>query len=259
MLTPKVNKHGQTGKGRVSVLVLLATVVTVLIFARLGFWQLSRANEKIELVKASQDASTQPALEVLEEIDSNIIYRTVELSGRFDFEHQFLRDNMVFEKQPGFEVLTPFVFGDVPETGSSRAILVNRGWVPLGTDRQRRPDVSRGSDLAVPHSLRGVLVQPSKGFTLGEAIDPSENSWPLVVQYLDYETLAARLDTIPLLPAVVVLDEGHPQSFSYSWRPVADGPEKHYGYAFQWFAMLIAVVVLFIYLNFFKKDEPDRA
>lgn len=251
-----VHKPALAGKTELSWLVVVATVITVALFARLGFWQLSRASEKVELLKLSDAASELPPLNRLDQPLAEKVYRTVELQGRFDFERQFLRDNVVFEKQPGLEVLTPYVLDNSSSSGAVNAILVNRGWLPWGPDRQQRPGVGVENELASVR-ISGILVKPSKGFTLGEAIDPSEHTWPLIVQYLDYETLSARLGSINLLPAVVVLHQDHALGFSYNWRPVADGPEKHYGYAFQWFSMLIAVVGLFIYLNFIKKNEPD--
>lgn len=238
-------------------MVVGVTVVAVVLFARLGFWQLERAQEKITILEAAAKASELPALTQLGDVNANV-YRPVELTGRFDFDRQFLRDNMVFERQPGYEVYTPFVLETPGKRAGSTTILVNRGWVPLGTNRQQRPDVNPKNGQRTD-IVNGLLVQPSKGFTLGAAIDESEQRWPLVLQFLDYETIFTRLDTMPVIPAVVVLDSDHPRSYAYSWKPVADGPEKHYGYAFQWFAMLFAVIVLFVYLNFVKKDEPNTA
>ena len=34
-----------------------------------------------------------------------------------------------------------------------------------------------------------------------------------------------------------------------NWRPAASGPEKHYGYAFQWFAMATALTAIFVVVN----------
>ena len=44
-----------------------------------------------------------------------------------------------------------------------------------------------------------------------------------------------------------------------NWRPAASGPEKHYGYAFQWFAMAAALTVIFVVVNLSRNesDEPD--
>ncbi len=256
MVTPMANKLLQTGKIKVPWVIVLVTVVVILLFARLGFWQLSRAQEKIDMLDDAAQAAELPALTQLSDAGDIEVYRSVSLRGRFDFERQFLRDNSVYNQQPGYEVLTPFRIESPDGAAPVRTILVNRGWVPLGPNRQQLPDITENTNNAEP-PLTGLLVKPSRGFTLGEALYEAQQQWPLVLQFLDYETIAQRLDTMALLPAVVVLAAEHPYSYTYAWKPVADGPEKHYGYAFQWFAMLVAVLVLFFYLNFYKKDEPD--
>lgn len=224
------------------------TIVVVALFARLGTWQLSRAQEKIDMRSAADSASQQSVITELQAIDDSMLYRQVALTGRYDFERQFLRDNRIHERQAGYEVLTPFY----PGNDTNLAILVNRGWVPQGADRTVKPEVSVNNDTTVSQ-VSGLIVKPSAGFTIGEAIDNSQADWPLVIQYIDYETISHKLDKMPLLPAVIVLAPGQPDSYTRIWQPVANGPEKHYGYAFQWFAMMLAVIVLFIYLNFLKK------
>ena len=63
------------------------------------------------------------------------------------------------------------------------------------------------------------------------------------------------MDKIPALDGVIVANAGQNGQLIYNWQPVATGPMKHYGYAFQWFAMLAAVIFLFVYLNFIKKFD----
>ncbi len=228
---------------------LLLTVVVAGLFARLGWWQMSRAQEKITMQGAADAQALQPAITELAEFDQSMLYRKVKLQGRYDFDRQFLQDNRIHKQRVGYEVLTPFY----PDHDKSRVILVNRGWIPQGKDRSSLPDISTGIAEPASRLASGLLVQPSKGFTLGDASDETQKSWPIVLQYIDYETIAAKLDKIGVLPAVLVLAPQEPQSYTYVWQPVANGPEKHYGYAFQWFAMMLAVIVLFVYLNFLKK------
>ena len=145
----------------------------------------------------------------------------------------------------------------------------------------RDRSIAKRKSFRRPGVLAGIVTSPSKGFAFGNALSEqalseqlseqalsetaladndasasnfanSEN-WPLVLQYIDYATIADKVDKIPLVRGVVVADQGQNGSLIYNWQPVANGPEKHYGYAFQWFAMLFAVIFLFIYLNFIKK------
>jgi surfeit locus 1 family protein len=49
---------------------------------------------------------------------------------------------------------------------------------------------------------------------------------------------------------ILLLDAGVPDGFERRWRPALGfGPERHLGYALQWFAFALLTVVLFIALN----------
>lgn len=240
---------------------LLVTLVFVAIFAKLGLWQLDRAQEKIAIDEAATTAQQQSPLQTVSRVPAQSdIYRAVTLRGVFDPEKQFLLDNRIHLSQPGYEVLTLF-YPDSTDTSEQKvgadrlAVLVNRGWIGNAGDRTSKPSVSMPVPAGEVVSLHGLLTVPSKGFTLGDAIDAGQHQWPVLLQYVDYETIASKLDKITLIEAVVVSAEGQNWNYAYNWQAVAGGPQKHYGYAFQWFAMLLAVIALFVYLNFIKKDE----
>ncbi len=263
-----------TKTGIVSIIV---TALLVVLFARLGLWQLDRAEEKRSMLAAKELAATVSALTTLDERTSirDIVYRKVELSGSYDYTKQFLLDNRIYKQQAGYEVITPFYPSE-----SDGFVLVNRGWVGHNGDRNDKPFIPVATTGQL---VTGVLTNPSKGFSIGPALEdteviqsenpvvvahseepgsegrrveraePRKQNWPLMLQYIDYATIADKVDKIPLVRGVVVADQGQNGSLIYNWQPVANGPEKHYGYAFQWFAMLFAVIFLFIYLNFIKK------
>lgn len=235
---------------------VLAIFLTA-VFARLGFWQLDRAAEKNRILTQTGQSLEKPVINSLvDHFPDTVRYRQSSLAGRFDFNRQFLLDNRVHNGRPGYEVLTPFFIEEEADV-----ILVNRGWVPQNGDRTIKPEVGdstlidsvAGTNPAV--IITGQLVTPSKGVTLGQSIDATEIAWPLVLQYLDYQTIAEKLDRTSLFNAVLVLSEGQVWSYTHNWQPVANGPEKHYGYAFQWFAMMLAVIAFYVYLNFIKSHE----
>ncbi len=185
------------------------------------------------------------------------LYRKVELTGRFDFSKQFLLDNRLHKRQAGYEVLTPFYLNvNSDGTPEQTVVLVNRGWVAGNADRTIKPVLGNSAKLAHESTvLTGLLVTPSKGLTLGDATDDTDQRWPKILQYADYETIAEKLDRIEIINAVIISSPNQDGNYIYNWQPVAHGPEKHYGYAFQWFAMLLAVLTFFVYLNLIKKDE----
>jgi len=218
-------------------------------FVRLGLWQLDRAQEKQDMQLRSESAAAEAPLTSIDpDMWMDDIYRTVQLTGSFDWRRQFLLDNRTVDGQAGFDIITPYFFTD------GQYVLVNRGWIGHNGDRK----VVLPDNSAAQADLTGLLANPSRGFTLGAATVPAsdgEPSWPVTLQFIDYGTIAAKLDKIPVIEGIVVADSGQPFSLRYHWKPVAGGAEKHLGYAFQWFAMLIALICLYLYWMVFKKHD----
>jgi surfeit locus 1 family protein len=59
---------------------------------------------------------------------------------------------------------------------------------------------------------------------------------------------------------IVLLDASLPDGYERQWRPALGfGPERHLGYALQWFAFAIVAVVLLIALNLRRRPpDPER-
>ncbi len=218
----------------------------LLLFLALGNWQLDRAHEKQLLLDKAKAASTgEPIALPLDRTDYTVLrYAPVEVSGRYDTDRQFLLDNEVRNGEVGYSVLTPLKI-----RGSDKAVLVDRGWVRQGLTRQLLPDVKfeQSEDL-----VRGtVYVAFGKGFHLGGA-DDGEIVWPRVIQFVDFDVLARRLG-YDLLPLVIRLSPEAPDGYLRQWKTVNMGPERHLGYAVQWFALATAMAVIFLIL-LFRKD-----
>ena len=87
------------------------------------------------------------------------------------------------------------------------------------------------------------MPPPVTGLLLGES-GHGKPGWPKVVQSVDLDRMSAALGQ-PLLPAVLLLDAGHPACFVCDWRPVAGvDADRHRGYAVQWFALAATLVVI---------------
>lgn len=209
------------------------------LFVNLGLWQLRRADEKTALM-AARDLRGQDAPVQLTSTAANpddLRYRRVVVSGEYDVEHQFLVDNQVHGQQPGYHVLTPL------RLDGGAAVLVNRGWIPMGTDRSQRPAVGIQTARV---QISGVADRfPGVGFKLKGADIPA-SGWPSVVQLPEPARLAERLG-YPVLPYQVLLDPSADEGYIRAWREVRLTPEKNRGYALQWF--LFAAVITVIYLR----------
>ena len=209
-----------------------AGALLIVAFSALGLWQLDRAAEKeatASLFEADGEYRTVRAGDTPE------LYERLAVRGRFLSERQVLIDNIVRAGRIGYFVITPLEL-----TLDDRLLLVNRGWVA------KQPDGDSAADLSVPadwQSLRGRAGRlPRVGIRPGPAFADSEG-WPRTAVYPSVEDVAAELGA-DLWPFVLLLDADDASGFRREWRPEESGPMTHYGYAFQWFAMALAVAVL---------------
>jgi surfeit locus 1 family protein len=222
----------------------ILTIVSVAVFVRLGFWQLSRAAEK-QALHARYSAGQQSVLELTPDTARTVSrYQRISARGRYDGSQQVLLDNMPSVMgQPGYRVVTPF------ELAPGVWILVDRGWHPMGRTRADLPDV------AVPDSPRTITGQmdalPKPGVRMGNAASTNAPAWPRVMNFPEHAAIAAALDR-NVLPGLVLLDPEQPDGYERVWRARAEtsmDPQQHYGYAVQWFAFAVVAVVLYVVLG----------
>ena len=221
---------------------LLPTAAAAAVFGLLcglGFWQLDRAAGKEE----RQAAFEARRAVVLDEIDLGgepLEFARVDLEGRYDPSHQFLQDNRTHQGRPGYYVLTPF------RTAGQGAVLVNRGWVPAGPARAVLPDVrAPGGD----QRLRGTVRLPREDlFVLGDT-GHAAAVWPRVVQRVEIDAMQRSLG-YPLAAWLVALDPDASHGYVREWK-AAPGltPDRHRGYAFQWFALAAALFGIWVAVN----------
>ena len=167
-------------------------------------------------------------------------YRRVEVAGEALGERQYLLDNRTRNGVAGYHVHVPMLV-----TGLDRLVLVNRGWVEAGPSRERRPDVSLATSEIV---ISGFVEYPRRTPLLGDD-GYAGPTWPKVVQRIDLEKTARDLDR-QVLPFVVLMDAALAHGFVREWTPyLGIGPERHRGYALQWFSLAAAVAVVWIVLR----------
>lgn len=233
----------------------------------LGKWQLDRAALKVTMQSAAQRAMVTDAVTLGEIADlkaASATFSRVELTGMYNSQQQFLWDNRTHEGRAGFEVISTITLDN------GNVALVNRGWIAPGPDRQNLPDVSLPSSvLDRPVTLEGYLSLPSKGFASGSAITGGEG-WPKLLQFFDYDAISLAVGK-PVLASVVQAQAlladtssptallSRPEWLEANWQPAASGPAKHYSYAFQWFAMALALTIIFLVVNTRKIRERVQA
>jgi surfeit locus 1 family protein len=225
----------------------LPSVLVLLLFPgliALGFWQLTRAEEKRQLlaVHQAQQLAAPISIDTLAR-QPNPAYQRVQLQGFFDARHTLLLDNRTRDGKVGVEVLQPFY-----DQASGLWLLLNRGWLPW-PDRRIPPTFATPD---TPLRLQATVYVPlGAAFQLhgGQPV----NDWPRLVSEIKPDALWQQLERGGLSYEVRL--EPGPASFRSDWPVIAMSPDKHLGYAVQWFALAAALLCLFIYLGLFNARE----
>lgn len=219
----------------------LLAIVLIIFFTFLGYWQLSRAEEKNILIKSYAERTKSSALNI-GDIREKSDYRffTLTVQGEFDNDHTFLLDNKTYEGKIGYEVYTPF-----KATGLNQPILIDRGFIPIGKNRRELPFISSINGMT---TVTGMLNFPPAYVSFGKLTD-TEGSFPMRVEYIQLNELASELGIDAFFPYVLNLSANHPAAFAVKWQVVSMNPEKHTGYAIQWFAFALTLLIIFVALN----------
>lgn len=236
--------------------VLAATVLGVLVTARLGWWQLDRAGQKAALQasldrRASEPALSESALATTADDAAQQHYRRIRLRGEWVAAGTVFLENRQMKGQPGFFVMTPLKLA-----GQEGAVLVQRGWAPRDIrDRLMVPTVP------TPGGIVEVLGQvgPAPG-RLYDFAGPAASG--VIRQNLELAGFAAELG-MPLRPLSVVQLEGSPAAagdgLRRDWPAPAVDIHKHHGYAFQWFALCALMTGLYVWFQLVRPRLPSRA
>ena len=214
----------------------------------LSVWQWHRADEKREFLKQQEQAQQQEMLQLSNIVEHNaemLRYRKLKATGHYDGSQQFLVDNQVSNGKVGFFVLTPFIL-----QGSTKAVLVNRGWVAANQDRKILPDVNLKMTNTITITGRANYFPPV-GIKLKGAEIPTDTQ-PAVIQVVDSTVLARKLG-YELSNFQLELNPEEANGFKRDWHMAAImPPEQHIAYSLQWVGLAITWIVLFSVFRFKK-------
>ena len=226
----------------------LLVVLAMAVMARLGVWQLDRRDQrlarnadlaaKLDLPPLSLNDLAAGLVTVPDDRDEIRNTRGI-ASGRYDYEHQLLLVQQVYQDSLGSRLLTPLLLD-----GSDKAILVDRGWIPADDSNPARWAQYNSDAGAV--SISG-FVQPSQRIGRPAEVDasqPARLEWyqadlPAIAAQMPYEILSVYLLQSPdpagnLTPPLRVDPE----------IDLSEGP--HLGYAIQWFSFAIVAGIVYL-------------
>ena len=200
----------------------------------LGFWQLDRADQKRGIEASIKQANTG-SVELIrkEEGLQSKEYYEVRLQGKYLSDKQFIYDNQIVDQVSGYYILTPYAL-----EGQSKAILINRGFIPWNGRRDKLADIVIGQET------REIKVQISKPIKRME-LKPSEVGiqFPALIQSIDLQDMADRAK-VDFSSVIGLLDASASNGFIRKWEPYTGSIEKHIGYAVQWFLMALVLAII---------------
>ena len=220
-------------------------IATLVLLISLGFWQLDRADEK-RAIEDQIDSANSGDVKLIDSAEflKDKEYYHVRLQGSYVGDKQFIYDNQIVDQISGYYVLTPLVL-----KGDSKAVLINRGFIPWNGRRDKLADIDIGEELTE------VKVQISKPVKRME-LEASEltGDFPVLIQALDLDEMST-IASLDFASVVGLLSPETENGFVRQWEPYTGSIERHIGYAIQWF--LMAFVLAFIGIRLAIKQRKN--
>lgn len=225
-------------------------LILLFMLIRLGFWQLDRGQQKVVLHKTFIERQSKEPVNfsnVKAKKFEDLYWSSFYLEGEFVEGPQFYLDNQVENTVVGYHVFTLFRADNL-----DKLLLVNRGWINLGKTRQSLLEAE------YPTGRVKLLVEakplPYTGVEFIE-LQPEEVEDNYRIQRIKVEKLE-KIVKEKILPLSFRLDVKSEHGFIRNWKKPGSDHAKHYGYSFQWFAMALALSIIYLVLNI-KRIKND--
>jgi cytochrome oxidase assembly protein ShyY1 len=220
-----------------------AVVALCVLFVSAGLWQSGRAVQKQALLDVSARVLAERRPAPLDDALS-AMPAWVAVQGRFADAPALRLDNQRRGARVGVQVYRLF------DVENGVRLWVDIGWRALPADRAVPAESAPPSG---PMRIEGLLVPPpSAGLALGAASSPLPDGGRLALR-LEPAVLreaGASIDTavLRLDPAIAI---GHERDLDLLANTLS--PDKHRGYALQWFGFAAGLFVLSLYLQFRRR------
>ena len=223
---------------------IVATVSALLVIAigcSAGIWQLGRAETKIALAAHLQARQQMPILSANgtpltlgEASERRMIAR-----GQYVSEAAIWLDNRprpipptgTANAQSGFFLMMPLKL-----EGKDEVLWINRGWAPRNNENRETLPLVQTPNKVI--NIEGIVfAHPGKVYELGNGKISVYEGKPRIEQNFDLMA-EGKLHGWSQLPFILrEVEAGSDDGLLREWAPLTSGVDRHYAYAFQWFAL----------------------
>ena len=216
-----------------------AALAAIALTLSLGNWQSRRAEEKSARGQELDAAASRSVLVLPPSLVDATAYAFARVSARGEYssKHTILLDNKVLRGVAGYQVLTPLKIA-----GGDVHVLVNRGWVAAGARRDSLPQIRTPS---ATETVEGIAVVPTKNIVELDAKTEEGMVWQNLVL-----ARYAKWSGLKLQPVVLQQTSQSDDGLARVWDRPDTGADKHRGYAFQWYALAITILIAYVILSF---------
>lgn len=204
---------------------LALVVVLAAACSALGLWQLDRRDQAAATVNTVEANYDQPPLNytpsLFSTFDESLEWTPVTLTGEYDTANQRIVRNRPLNGRPGYEVLVPLKLDD------GTAVVINRGWLPIGNDQAGRPDTVPAppdDEVTVTARIRPGEPVLDRSAPAGQLASINLAGYQDQLDYPistgAYGLLASESPapaTTPISPAKPAIDLGPHLSYSMQW------------------------------------------
>jgi surfeit locus 1 family protein len=234
-------------------LVLAAALFFAVLTARLGVWQLSRAEQKLALQQAIENQRILPVLSAADLLKEPALWqqthRRVQIEGQWIPEKTVYLDNRQHHGQPGFWVMTPFRWS------ADQVVWVQRGWV-------LRDPVNAGKAPPVSTPAGRVMIAGRVATDVSHMVelkpDPVQTpkEQPRIQANLDRAQMQALVSD--KVSGLMVQTDPDSEGLRRDWTVVAVSADKNTAYAFQWFALSGLIIFLYVWFQWIRPFRHAR-
>jgi cytochrome oxidase assembly protein ShyY1 len=217
----------------------IALVVFVVSCVELGLWQLRRNDSrrhKNALATANMALPETPMETIAAPVD-RLPYRHVSARGHYDTANEILLSGRALNDRPGWDVLTPLV------TADGRALIVNRGFVPLSVDK---PGAAQAMPPTGTVTVEGILLASEGRGLFGQSVP--ETGRLETIPRIDVSRIGKQLPYAVFPVYLLLAKQSPPQPGTLpAAEPFVPDLEKgpHLGYAIQWFSFAFAAIAVY--------------